>query len=1403
MESISRKDVKEILKNLNGGLSFRLHEYKCSPRLLEFCFDLKSEKGHNDNFIFAKNIERIREFSYIDSGLFSDALANCLLRKPEEEALNILLILLPVKGSKTFVSAKCFAKTIELYIERMMFYSDAIRIIRFVFENTLLEQLQHFPDDYLIELIDTLNRLIVKFPESLTESNLTSFIPLTRSNNLLQFKSVELITRVLKNRPIVLCSQIALIFAQLKGDFLRLKHEEKAVIKDAVKGLLKLFSKILKLSIDLYSNYCDSEMISKVKEWVVSHLKLDEETRWLQNDQEIIHGLLLIASVFTSSNVDDFEVASVVIEFTNNLGNVHFDSLLGYFLNLITNDPEQYKLFFGSIEKCLHELNIQYQDHSKFSCARKLFPLIKIIVDGKKNEFHSDAIVFLAVKTIVFSEYFGKYCNMDDFDLLETQKEVVKFTQLAEYFAKMYWRSSETTQDLCMKLMLNSLMKKSAMIPSQILQTVRAILECSEIKISNSEHQTLLIRQVQIIVKEFLLDDNFDVRLECGIVLGSIVKLFDFSDIEAINDLFEQSMKHAMKSVSSKEQKSRVCYIMGIVALKANLENEHIKVLDLTSNALVGLIASWNRENNFETKGIEREIASASIFGLAYYIEKCGCYLNAQFYRDSCELLLEQVFMKDRNELIVMSVKELAKSLALYVNLLPDQSEFITKTIRLLLECGYLCYYGNDCIDLLLEISEFNPQITTPSALIYGLLRQNLASHLNGSFASICQYLNLQISFNSQISYDLIDSGYLMFLLERANNSECFDKFEFESLSFLVEKLMNLTIIERFDYWTEIIFEPLNLSGGERISTKYPADIELSSSAFSLTGLKDILKPSLILRPSTVLMILVPLSQKIDRLIDIDFEQQQKFLNFAVKICFNISVEKVAEREFFLTGIILFRGIVRTFSTIFDDNGVYILEPFDSQIVSIISSALRSSEEGDPLYAACSFGSLFSLVSNRKDLHEDLKNGSGRVFNLVKKALTILKEQNVFWTVEVVENLILLSIIIGFCSLKQSGFELSNLDGELDNILIREIGNCLVAFNLGTLEKNVRSSLSRSDRLLLIGSLLNSNVTEMNSEVIDGVIHVLLGITLENFELVCQLSALLFKFKSIETASSDLLIQLLQQISSFGLERNDPLVFETILPLFNSEKYKFLALEFLNKLSNEFLGSRFNDFDTSYGLAAVNAQQLLLSDQQDQTILFGILKSKKISLELGFNSLLLELVGRCLNDLEVNNCNDILKALKSIFTNPQVSKDFSNDLLIEWIGRLEEIESFFLNQLVFFSISSQPQIWIEETFKKLREHFEKMSNCVNSLEMALDSWILLLKAQSKNSEVDSVVFDKFVNNCTEQVSGAFEKYRGDGIDPVWERIFGIAQAICNSSEKDLTIALKLSAKALEELNDFK
>ncbi len=765
-ESVSKIEVKGILEVLNGGLSLRLYEYQCSPRLLEICLEFRPEKSILDTPTLCTNIERIRSFSYIDSRLFSDAFANVLIRWPEEEQSKVISLL------ATRVSSKCFAKTVELAIERRKTISQSIKLIRFVFG--LAEQGN--PDNS-IEILETVTRLYKKYPGSLNESDFSNFVPLTFPNELLQVKSIELISTVFHDNPIALTEQVALIFAQLKGDFLRLKLNEQSVSKDAVKGLIGLFAKVLKLSTKVYSNYCDHEMMKKIQNWIIDHLTAEDEIEWISNDDGILCGLLLLAGSFRT---DFMRITSVVAEFMNNSPITNFGTFLEYFLSAIHDNTELYKLFYGSIEKCFHELNYSHKTYSFRPNGWKLVPLMKIIVDNKRSEYNSVATLFFIAKIIVYTGF--DYSPNNDFDLLERGMEQFKFTQFTELFAKMYWRSTGQARDYCMTLWLSSLKKKTALIPSQILQMIRAILECSEIKTDGNEAD-----QVQNIAKEFLLDANFKVRLECGIVLGTIVRLLP-ADNEGINDLFEQFMKHAMKS-GSNEHQSRVCYIMGLVTLKANLELDHIKSeISLSTNALIGLISSWNRENSPETRTIGREIAAASMHSLAFYIEKCGCAAKAEFYRDSCELLLEQVFMRDRCELMSSAILDLAKSLGLYVNLLPSQSQFITKTLRILMESNYLAFCINSNIDIFLEISLINPQIVTPSALIYKILKKSITTFKRNVIGIICQYLQIQINFDSRIAFELVDEGVFLLLLERANNPEYFNETEYGMLSLLVNK---------------------------------------------------------------------------------------------------------------------------------------------------------------------------------------------------------------------------------------------------------------------------------------------------------------------------------------------------------------------------------------------------------------------------------------------------------------------------------------------------------------------------------------------------------------------------------------------------------------------------------------
>ena len=179
----------------------------------------------------------------------------------------------------------------------------------------------------------------------------------------------------------------------------------------------------------------------------------------------------------------------------------------------------------------------------------------------------------------------------------------------------------------------------------------------------------------------------------------------------------------------------------------------------------------------------------------------------------------------------------------------------------------------------------------------------------------------------------------------------------------------------------------------------------------------------------------------------------------------------------------------------------------------------------------------------------------------------------------------------------------------------------------------------------------------------------------------------------------------------------------------------------------------------------------------------------------------IELINICLNDLEVNNCKGMLKSIKIIFQSPEISELKTNELILKWINRFDEIESNYLNQILFFSISSRPSLWNEEILKALRGHFDKIVKNFNTIEMALDSWILLLKAQTKQPDLS--LFNEFTDGCTEQVKNSFEKHRGTEIDQIWERIFEIARTICDDPNGKQSSTCKLITRALEDLNDFK
>jgi hypothetical protein len=1207
--------VKIILELLNSPLSSRLYENSIqSSHLLKFCFQFNSESGPVRSSQLCDNIDIIRSYPYIDTRLFSDSMANALLDRDQTDIHTSLLYILPRKRSKSFVSPSCFSQIVRLYIERLPTSSESVKAIRFIFETILVsDDIRCCPLEYSIELIQAITDLYQKFPESLSDSDFSAFCPLSIPHDILQLKSVRLIATVIKDRPLVLSTQIILIFAQLKGDFLRLKMKEKDVMKHAVSGLMKLFASVLSVSLKNYFNYCDAEIIEKIREWVVDQLRLNEDNYWIKDEPVIISGLLLISASLARKD-DDLEVTMKVIELMNdsNFKQVEcLDTFLEYLIHIVGDNLELYSLFFGSFEKCFLELN----SHPVLRniCVQKLSPIMKLISENSRSEFLTIAAVCYFSKIMAFNKFPTdiNYCFESEFDLLcAASTNQATFCQVAEYFAKMFWKSTSGVQYYCLTLWTTGIKNKTIVVPLRIIQAVRSLLDCPDIQFENETHRDIIIDHIQTLSKEFLSSDTpFELRVECGLLLGSIVNLLNLTDNSASVELFQQFMKHSMKSDTSKDQSSRVSYIMGLVSLKASLETKQSKYIDVTSNALLGLLSSWNRESFISSKSSKRQIEAATIQALSFYIEQCGCLVNSEFYRDSCELLLEQVFSKDRHDLIVKSVRSLAKTLSLYVNLLPCQSEFISKTIKVITESKYLFSFDrNSNISLLLEISELNPQVSFPSEIILTDLKCNIYQY---NLGSVCQYLSHHLSLSLELSYRIIDFGLLSVIFSSFNCSDMCSESDFKSLNDFLQQIFDITLIYRYDYWMESVLEPIASNSSTQSVTNETSGFEMSDSVFSATELSS--DVTIKLTAKTVHLLLKCINQSLHKLIDLSTLEIKRFIPFAIKLCFSISVEKPGQREFFLSGIYLLRGLVRTFSVINDEQtGRSILEPFDSQIVSIISSTLRSAENFDPFFAACAFGTLFSLLLNREDLREELKIGSGRIVNIIKSGAELLLHNEIHWSNERIDNLVLLSILVGVSSLKKIDFDLDMcLECQLSEVIKLNLNTMLASFRAGKLEKNILLALSGHDRLLLASNWIALVNTKISSpDVLNGMLIFLLSLNSVYMEQVCTLSINVLTLEFEESCiDADILRQFLQKIVAFGLETKDPLCVEVLDQTLKSTQILHdVPVYFLCILGKEFLSKRFGDFDSSFGLAILNAH-IDSNRPMESKLVFSILNS--------------------------------------------------------------------------------------------------------------------------------------------------------------------------------------------------
>lgn len=208
--------------------------------------------------------------------------------------------------------------------------------------------------------------------------------------------------------------------------------------------------------------------------------------------------------------------------------------------------------------------------------------------------------------------------------------------------------------------------------------------------------------------------------------------------------------------------------------------------------------------------------------------------------------------------------------------------------------------------------------------------------------------------------------------------------------------------------------------------------------------------------------------------------------------------------------------------------------------------------------------------------------------------------------------------------------------------------------------------------------------------------------------------------------------------------------------------------------------------------------------------------------------LFLELVTVCQMDLDANYRKEFLLHLKKLFLPTRESeseselellKSLSNETILELISLSKDKDSQFIQQIVFFSISANPtSFWNSKVLQCSGELLIDLLNHTESIEAALNYWILLVKSHSKlpseaenSPKIESLNidlnFESFYSLVTFRVKESFNNQtnRSSQLDQVWSRYFDLALNICensNNAENDGELKAFLIT-ALGSLNDFK
>lgn len=996
---LEKKHVYSILEKLNGPLSYSLFESGTCFHLMEVCFSY-SASGKLNPTELNENIRRVQRSKVIDCRLASVALGNVLaqLEWSDKDLENVFLLLM--SGSKT-LSIEAFTPNslddLIIAFSRKRPIREAVEFLFRLFTDKVIKRHSAYGCAFLRAF-----RTIFQIESSaFDDSMFVHFEPLTSPHEDIQIAAITLITEAFLDRPADLCNQIAVIFGQLKGDFLRIEQGDTAVDRAAVAGLLKLFVSLLQVNFVNFPEYAEIDLLKTIMDWSIDRSRCIISSNAAESSIDVLITLSVIASLLISHlKSGDYNPSKALLT-SLPISRIHL--YLPCYVNLISMTDES---------TLCENLNMfeRYIEHLNTLPVAELLPLplysrLPIVgarlLDCRVPASRLNSVTSLFAKLLAFCSYAAEIRSTTN--LIEPQPQA-SLIEICNLFAKLFWKASDEARTYCLKFWSAAVKNDKNAIFAQILLALKAVVYSGD-----NLPDLNLFEMAQKLCQHFVGSEFFVQRVNVGECLGGLVNLIPAGDSASLDALFDQMCKYSLDTSS----KSRTPYIIGLGVVLGVIRSKHIKCSQsINPQAFFGILSSMTHEVK------DSEIFAAALISMSQFVDICGSGLSADFYRDFCGLVLEQVFLHKHSFKVSQAIKESIKSLALYSNVVKDASHFTEKTIQVILDSSYFDGESGTLIHLLHDLQSINPATVSLTLLLCKNISQSISQ---GNFIKSLRTFIRAMEINPNCGMVIMDSGVWMSVLSKAD--ECSKTLEFRAMlrKFLL-MLIKSTSLHLEQFWLDEIFGIL-FSGPkakqktikESLSMVEEEDL-VSKSAFSVSDLK--------LDGTEMVFSEITSSIVFEAVVESELGSinDQEFVAAAMKYIVSINSEHSESRHLVVSSLMLLNRILQSGS----------LKSYDNQIVAVLSSYITDSVDDMITCSACRC--IFSMLQNREDLRESIFTGNARLTRLLGQMSLVLKERLEIGFKSVHRDK-LMCVIVGFCGLSATGVDLSCVNVDLSKEL--------------------------------------------------------------------------------------------------------------------------------------------------------------------------------------------------------------------------------------------------------------------------------------------------------------------------------------------------------------------------------